>query len=113
MPDQTFTYDQAQKLDANTFTKDGYTFSGWNTSANGTGTTYTNEQEVVNLATSGTVTLYAQWSANTYTVEFDANTGTGTMNDQSFTYDQAQKLQANSFTKDGYTFSGWNTRIRC
>ena len=109
MPDQSFTYDQPQNLSTNTFTKDGYTFSGWNTSADGTGISYTDGEEVVNLATSGTVTLYAQWSANTYTVEFDANTGTGTMNDQSFTYDQPQNLSTNTFTKDGYTFSGWNT----
>ena len=50
------------KLDANTFTLDGWTFRGWNTERNGSGTAYTNEQEVTFTSASGnTLTLYAQW----------------------------------------------------
>lgn len=49
-------------LDANTFTLDGWTFRGWNTERNGSGTAYTNEQEVTFTSASGhTLMLYAQW----------------------------------------------------
>ena len=63
MASQQFTYDVAQQLTANTFTKEGYTFAGWNTLPNGNGTSYTDGQSVSNLTTTngGTVTLYAEW----------------------------------------------------
>lgn len=50
------------KLNANTFALDGWTFRGWNIAKNGSGTAYTNEQEVTFTSASGdTLTLYAQW----------------------------------------------------
>ena len=45
-----------------------------------------------------------------YTVAFDANGGNGTMSDQSTNIDPEPVLEANSFTRDGYSFVGWNTR---
>ena len=115
MANQDFTYDAAAKaLTANTFTRTGYTFAGWNTQADGQGTSYTDKQSVRNLTTdnNGVVTLYAQWTPNTYTVKFDKNDGaaTGTMTDQSFTYDVAQQLTANAFVKTNWKFAGWNTK---
>ena len=111
MPNQHFTYDTAQNLTTNTRTKAGYTFTGWNTNADGSGTSYTDGQSVNNLTTenNGTVNLYAQWTANSYNVKFNANGGTGTMSDQEFDYGTAQNLTANAFTRTGYTFTGWNT----
>ena len=55
-------------------------------------------------------TLYAQWRANAYKVAFDANKGTGTMVDETFAYDRPQALTENGFKRDGYTFTGWNTK---
>ena len=110
MASQSFTYGKTgESLKANAFTKTGYTFAGWNTKADGTGTAYTNKQATPNVTTEngGTVTLYAQWKANSYTVKFDGNGAEGTMADQSFTYDVEQALTANGFTKIGYTFAGW------
>lgn len=50
------------KLNANTFALDGWTFRGWNTAKDGSGTAYTNEQEVTFTSASGdTLNLYAQW----------------------------------------------------
>ena len=46
---------------------------------------------------------------NTYTVIFNANGGTGSMNLQDFTLGEAQNLIPNSFTRTGYAFNGWNT----
>ena len=109
MSDQEFTYDAEQALTENAFTRTGYAFAGWNTAADGSGTSYADKVPVTNLATTGSVTLYAQWTANTYKVSFKANEGTGTTADQEFTYDEAQNLTANTFARTGYTFTGWNT----
>ena len=87
--------------------KTGYSFNGWNTAANGTGTSQTAASTFT--MPSANVVLYAQWSPNTYAVTFDANTGAGSMSDQSIVCATSANLTANSFTKTGYTFSGWNT----
>ena len=116
MNSQKFTYDaEAKALTKNKYTRTGYTFTGWNTKADGTGTSYADEALVRNLTAeaNGVVTLYAQWEANRYTVKFDKNSSNaaGTMTDQSFTYDEAAKtLNKNTFSRVGYTFAGWNTQ---
>ena len=46
---------------------------------------------------------------HTYSVKFNANGGTGTMANESFTYGTAKALTANAFTRTGYTFQGWAT----
>ena len=110
METQPFTYGVEQALAKNLFTRTGYTFAGWATTNNGAAA-YTDEQIVSDLtaAAGGTVTLYAVWTANTYSVTFDANGGEGTMNKQSFTYGVEQALKTNDFTRTGYTFAGWAT----
>lgn len=45
----------------------------------------------------------------TYIVTFDANGGSGTMNDMQFVIDEYKKLNANTFYYDGYYFKEWNT----
>ncbi len=54
-----------------------------------------------------TMTLYAQWNRDTYTVKYDANGGTGHMDDQIFNYDEKDFLRKNTFTRVGYDFVGW------
>lgn len=51
----------------------------------------------------------ADVSAFPYSVKFNANGGTGTMANESFTYGTAKALTANAFTRTGYTFQGWAT----
>jgi uncharacterized repeat protein (TIGR02543 family) len=96
-------------------TKKGYTFGGYYTETNGGGTQYYyadgTSANYWNIAEA--TTLYAKWTANTYTVKFNGNGGTcgdGEMGDQTFTYDEAQNITANAFTRTGYTFAGWNTQ---
>jgi uncharacterized repeat protein (TIGR02543 family) len=92
-------------LTTNTFTKTGYTFSGWNTARDGSGTGYA--AGAFYPFTSAT-TLYAQWTADYYNVTFDGNGATsGSMNPENANTSTA--LTTNTFTKTGYTFSGWNT----
>ena len=122
MEDQMFTVGVPQELTANAFTtvlQGLYPFCGWNTKADGSGISYSNKQVVTDIAAEGQIiTLYAQWEGfSTHisfgmscTVHFDANGGTGTMADQSFESGAENHLKANTFTRDGYIFTGWNTK---
>lgn len=88
-------------------TKTGYTFSGWYKEAICT-------NKVTSLGATeytANITLYAQWTANTYTVKFDGNgSDGGSMTNQPFTYGQSQALSANAFTRTDYAFKNWNTK---
>ena len=66
---QDFKYDEEQKLNTNSFTKKNYTFTGWNTEKDGTGNYYVNEQNIINMLTSGTQVLYAQWELTSIELE--------------------------------------------
>ena len=106
MSQQSFSYGTAQALTANAFTRTGYTFAGWATSASGA-KAY-NDKASYSIGTAN-VTLYAVWTANTYKVTFDKNGGSGSMSQQNFTYGTEQALTANAFTRSGYAFVGWST----
>ena len=58
----------------------------------------------------GNTTIYAQWVANTYTITYDANGGSGTMDPTTYTYAETGtiNLEENAFTRTGYTFYGWH-----
>ncbi len=107
--DQSVHSSTSVTLEENVFTREGYTFTGWNTKADGSGTSYS-DQQVISQGFLLDVTLYAQWSPITYYVIFNANEGTGSMQNQSFVYDTTQELRENQFTREGYTFTGWNTK---
>jgi len=107
MANQTIATGSSANLTTNAFTYTGYTFSGWNTAANGSGTAHANGASYTMGASS--VTLYAQWTANLNTVSFNANGGTGTMANQSIATGATATLTANSFSQAGYAFNGWNT----
>ena len=129
MSNQQFTYDKAQALNANTYVRDGYTFLGWATSANGA-KVYNDKQSVSNLTPTngGKVTLYAVWQANLYTLTYSSGTGTiatngnyagsGTKATRELTYYSAYTSQIapytsqnepskNTISKTGYTFGGY------
>ena len=106
-------YDKTFTLKANTFKKKGYTFKGWNTKLDGTGTySYADKAKVKNVSSVAgkTITLFAQWQPNSYKVAFHKNGGTGSMSTVSCVYDKTFTLKANTFKKKGYTFKGWNTK---
>ena len=107
MSNQNFTYGTAQNLTANTFTRTGYTFAGWATSANGN-KVYNDKQSVNNLtSTNGaTVTLYAKWTPVNYTITYNTNGGSGTMTPTSYTIETAT-FELPTPTRTGYTFAGW------
>ena len=115
MGDQKFTFDVPQNLSPNTFTRDGYTFTGWKRAD--TGDAYQDGQQVANLTSTpnGIVTMIAQWTPNPASINYDPNPptgrtpgGQGTANWTGHTGD-TQAIGANGWTVDGYTFIGWNT----
>ena len=108
---QTVTYGTTVKLNANTFTREGYTFNGWNLAANGSGTGYADKADFTVNEANG-VTLYAQWTPNVYTITYKANGGTGSDYTQTVTFGTTVKLAtANTFTHTGtgLCFAQWNT----
>ena len=85
--------------------------TGWNTEPDGTGNDYAPGQRVSQLTQGESITLYARWTPNTYTVRFNANKGTGKMPDQKgIPYGKATELSPCAFTRKGYRFTGWNTK---
>ena len=106
----TCTYNEDCTLPSNGFSRTGYTFKGWSTTKGGS-IKYENNGYVRNLTPvkDATVTLYAVWEANTYTVKFDKNSSeaTGNVGSVVCTYDKDCTLPANNFTRVGATFDGW------
>ena len=95
--------------------KTGYSFKGYYTSTNGSGTNYVNSSGTfINNAykTIGDKTLYANWQANTYTITYNANGGSGAPSSQSYTYDPNNDtvfyLSSTTPSRSGYTFLGWS-----
>ena len=112
MDPQSFTYDASQNLSPNSFTRTGYTFAGWSTSEGGS-VVYSNGQSASNLTAdqNGNVTLYAQWTVNTYNVTLHLNGGKFVEDYQgvtSYTYGTTTLLpDAEQMTRSGYRFDGW------
>ncbi|MCK9171642.1 MAG: InlB B-repeat-containing protein, partial [Treponema sp.] len=85
--------------------RDGYTFGGWYDSADFSGT------RILRIAkgSTGTITLYAKWTADTYTITFHPNKSSGTKYTQEIAYGTTQPLIHVAYERRGYTFTGWNT----
>lgn len=79
MSSTSMMYDALGKLRRTGYTRRGYTFRGWNTSPDGSGIGYGEQQEVWNLTKEpgGTITLYAQWEPNVYTIATEKQGGSG------------------------------------
>ena len=102
---QTKWKDQALTLSSSKPTRTGYDFKGWATSASGSvayaaGASYT---------ANASVTLYAVWKANAYTVSYNANGGTGAPGVQTKNHGTALTLSSTKPTRTNYKFLGWAT----
>ena len=107
----TGTYDSAMPS-ATAPSRTGYTFAGYYTSPNGGGTQYYDEN-MVSVSywhiTTNPSTLYANWTANTYTLNFDVQNGDAlSPSTQSVTYDAAYGTMPTP-TRYGFAFKGWYT----
>jgi uncharacterized protein (TIGR02145 family)/uncharacterized repeat protein (TIGR02543 family) len=90
-----------------------YTFAGWNTAADGSGTSYSGGETII--IGSSNVTLFAKWTQNpTFTATYlgNGNTG-GTVPTDANAYEQGEtvtvKTNSGNLARTGYTFTGWNT----
>ena len=108
--------DQTLTVIANPFTRTGYTFTGWNTQADGRGRAYTagNGFRLVADPKSNPVNtsvLYAQWRINRVTLKFNPNGGTGGYPD--ITVDAFTTVTIPADAKEpkvqrpGFRFTGW------
>ena len=119
--DTTYNFLTLQTSSLGNIEKPGYSFYRWYQLVSDTTggwitsdwlyTYYQPGASFKNLTTTenGIVTLYGEWTANNYKIRFNANGGSGSMSDQSATYDQDVTLSANKFKRDGYKFVGWAT----
>ena len=99
---------ESYTIRSNMFTRSGYNFTGWNTEANGGGTSYSAGSSYSDLAN---LDLYAQWSRITYTIKYDKNASdaTGSMANTTKYYGTNVTLRSNAFKRTGYSFAGWAT----
>ena len=91
----TMQLTQVDPVTHRSLARDGYAFTGWS-------------EDISNVT--GDMTVQAQYKPVRYTVNYDANGGTGSMPASTLTYDRPQALPAIGFTKAGYSFAGWNTQ---
>ena len=103
---QTKTEDVTLILTSTIPTRYGYTFRGWATSSSATSATY---QAGGSYTANESVTLYAVWEINTYTVSFNANGGTNAPNPQRKTHGQNLILTVAIPTRPNHVFLGWAT----
>ena len=111
----THTYDEAKNLTANGFTKTGYTFAGWATSQSGN-VVHADKASVKNLsATQGaTITFYAKWTINSYTLSIDPNGGYRVSDNSTAVITVTKNYQASENIserrKTGYTLTGYTLK---
>lgn len=103
---QTKWKDQTLTLSSTKPTRTGYSFQGWATSSSATSATYSAGGS---YTANSAATLYAVWKANTYTVKYDANGGTGAPGNQTKTYGKTLTLSSTKPTRANYNFKGWGT----
>ena len=106
------SFGQTCILNANRYTRKGYTFTGWNTKKDGSGLSYSDKQTVRALAKAEgqTVTLYAQWQINSYKIMYNGNgADSGKMETIELQYKDKYDLPGSEYKRAGYEFAGWNT----
>ena len=112
------TYSETYSVESNFFTRKGYTFSGWSTNSNNTNDGYGwtgwsgtwSYSEGQYGISGGKLILYARWTAKKYKVTYKGNGGTWNNTNtwsENVLYGHTYKVQANFYTRKGYTFAGW------
>jgi len=110
VPQDNATYSQNDDVTVATndgdLVKAGHSFIGWNTKADGTGTSYL-PNDTFKIATEN-ITLFARWTVNQYTVSFDV-AGGSTVSNQTINHGGKASQPTPTPTKVGHTFEGWYT----
>ncbi|WP_027216597.1 InlB B-repeat-containing protein [Butyrivibrio fibrisolvens] len=108
MKNMSVKYGTSVKLTSNSFKKNYYSFTGWNTESDGSGISYTNGQIINNLTSEQgeAITLYAQWTPYSYKITYYLNKGT-LPEDAPMGYSYGDEFELPTPTRDNYTFLGW------
>lgn len=110
--------DQTVKTITNPFDRPGYTFSGWNTQADGKGKAYATGADYVLTANDKSTpknisVLYAQWKINGASLKFNPNGGIGHVDDVTGDAFSTVTIPGDAkepkITRPGYRFVGWST----
>lgn len=99
----TVDYNAATAIPSSAPTRTNFTFKGWNTAVNGSGTSYTAGQSIAHLTTN--LPLYAQWEAYPV-VTYNANSGTGAPSADTVA-PGVYNIKTGTPTRTGYVFGGW------
>jgi uncharacterized repeat protein (TIGR02543 family) len=83
--------------------REGYRFQIWHDNGRFTNSPTTE----IPVGSLGAKTFHARWTESVYTVQYEANGGTGTMEPSSHTYNEPKTLAANAFARSGYVFREW------
>lgn len=117
MADQEFYFEgfteEDKLLKANAFTREGYSFDGWNTKPDGSGTSYADRADFSNECSvnGAVVDLYAQWKPNMYKLKFYLNEGDEEAYAVISQYYGTEITAPDDPEKDFGTFDGWNAEI--
>lgn len=103
---QTKWYGTNITLSSTKPTRTGYSFKGWGTSSTDTTVDY---NPGATYSSNAAIALYAIWTANTYTVSYNANGGSGAPSSQTKTYGKTLTLSSTKPTRTNYNFKGWGT----
>lgn len=102
-------YDSSYRLSANKYKRKGYQFAGWNTKADGSGKAYANREEVENLSSKdgAKLTLYAQWTRESYKITYKTNGGKLSSGTTKKYHVNTKTFTLKNPVRTGYTFEGW------
>lgn len=103
---QTKTHGSNIYLTSTKPARTGYVFQGWGTSASATTVSYSSGSL---YSANADITLYAVWKAETYTVTYNANGGSGAPSAQTKTHGVNLTLSGTKPTRSNYDFLGWST----
>ena len=92
-------------LPKNTFTKSSYIFAGWATSADGD-VSYSDKAKIT---VTGNITLYAKWTAITYTITYEANGGTNADGNPASYTSETETITLLAPSREYFDFGGWYT----
>ena len=93
-------YGETKALTANAYSKTGYTFGGWTTNEDGTGTTY---GDGANITLESNITLYAKWSENPHTITL-GTIDNGTVEASAYSAKEGDTITLTATPNDGYEF---------
>ena len=105
----TKTYGVDLTLKNAIFTRTGYAQQGWSTASAGDSKAYELGSNGGKYTNNAATTLYPYWKANTYTVSYNANGGSGAPAAQTQNYPWHTQISSTTPTRSGYIFQGWAT----